>query len=111
MGQIGVGAMGPRASSAAAPLPHAGQSPLRVGSAHQLGAESASSRAVSADLSHLAQAHPADTHLFGQLADGALGSPDAQRLPGDAGENPAFHRGKTHLAPLLQLLAGGGGAA
>ena len=48
-------------------------------------------------------------NLLGQLADGGLGSPDAQRLAGNARENPVFLRGGANLAPPLQPLAGGWG--
>jgi hypothetical protein len=54
-------------------------------------------------------AHTADAHLFCQLADSGLCPSDAERLAGDAGENPAFLSGGANLAPLMQPLAGGWG--
>ena len=47
-------------------------------------------------------ADPFDAHLIGQLASGDLGAPNAQRLAGDARENPTFCCGGANLEPMLQ---------
>lgn len=79
---------------------------------------------MAADLSYLAQAqaglvrggesgaaeavgaHALDTRLLGQLGDGHLSAPDAERLASLAREDPALLRGGALLAPLLQPAAG-----
>ncbi len=62
------------------------------------GGEGGAAEAVGAHLPH-------DAHLLGQIGDGHLGAPDAERLANMAWENPSLLRGGAHLAPGLQPLA------